>query len=850
MCSSPGCELVMEAVKRYAGEAPTVVQKRWSEEETTRKRKRRQEAAELVDGLQSPGQSMVIEMSQGSRGNPGLIQQAELPFERNGGFVGREDVIASVKSKFLSPGCNRRVALYGLGGIGLYLTGVVGRKTQIALEYTYRLRYDSPETSVFWVHGSSYSRFEQSYRGIAKAVGIRGIEDPKADLFELVNGWFRSEGRSGDWLVVLDNADDISLYFDDVRVLAGQAVTGASSGKRTLFSCLPQGSRGSILVTTRSRAAATKITGGGATIPVERMSTAEAEALLNVKLDGEPVDRGDAIRLFEESDSLPLCISQVAAFCRETGQSVSDYLEAYRSSDSDKFELLGHEFGDFARDPEVPNAVLATWVISFNRIKRQDPRAADLISLMSFFDPQRIPESLLRQRADESTTKFKSAIGILKAFSFVIVSSDNKTLNVHRLVHLSTRYWLSEHGEREKWIRIALELLSERYPHGDYQNRNTCAELLPHAQSVLSHDRVVQTHGVARSNLLCHISQYHNICGKYDNAYFEAAEALVLREEALGKEHPHTLVALSKLALVLHSQGKYVAAEEMHRRALEGKAKALGKEHPDTLITLNNLALALDGQGKYEAAEEMHRRVLEGRAKTLGKEHPSTLTSLNNLASVFHSQGKYETAEKMYRRVLEGEVKTLGKEHPDTLTTLNNLASVLGSQDKYEAAEEMHQRVLESREKVLGKEHPVTLSTLNDLASVLHSQGKYEAAEEMHRKALEGQEKAPGKEHPDTLTTLNNLASVLGSQDKYEAAGEMHQRVLESREKVLGKEHPDTLTTLNNLASVLDSQGKYEAAGEMHRRVLESREKILGMEHPDTLAGSNNLAILLHEQKR
>jgi tetratricopeptide (TPR) repeat protein len=64
--------------------------------------------------------------------------------------------------------------------------------------------------------------------------------------------------------------------------------------------------------------------------------------------------------------------------------------------------------------------------------------------------------------------------------------------------------------------------------------------------------------------------------------------------------------------LVLRDQGKYEAAEEMNRRALEGREKVLGVEHPDTLNSVSNLALVLQNQGKYEAAEEMNRRALEG----------------------------------------------------------------------------------------------------------------------------------------------------------------------------------------------------------------------------------------------
>jgi hypothetical protein len=46
---------------------------------------------------------------------------------------------------------------------------------------------------------------------------------------------------------------------------------------------------------------------------------------------------------------------------------------------------------------------------------------------------------------------------------------------------------------------------------------------------------------------------------------------------------------------------------------------------------MNNLALVLESQGKYKAAEEMHRQALELCEKVLGPKHPSTLASMNNL---------------------------------------------------------------------------------------------------------------------------------------------------------------------------------------------------------------------------
>ena len=80
----------------------------------------------------------------------------------------------------------------------------------------------------------------------------------------------------------------------------------------------------------------------------------------------------------------------------------------------------------------------------------------------------------------------------------------------------------------------------------------------------------------------------------------------------------------------------------------------LGKEHPDTLMSMTKLAVVLRDQGKYEQAEEMYREVRRLRETVLGKEHPDTLMSMISLAAVLRDQGKYEQAEEMYREADSG----------------------------------------------------------------------------------------------------------------------------------------------------------------------------------------------------
>lgn len=76
-------------------------------------------------------------------------------------------------------------------------------------------------------------------------------------------------------------------------------------------------------------------------------------------------------------------------------------------------DLLTEDFEDLEREEEGRNAVFWTWVISFDQIRRENEQAAALLSFISFFDSQDIPESLLRKQI-LGLKDFWNALGLLK----------------------------------------------------------------------------------------------------------------------------------------------------------------------------------------------------------------------------------------------------------------------------------------------------------------------------------------------------------------------------------------------------------------------------------------------------
>jgi tetratricopeptide (TPR) repeat protein len=687
-------------------------------------------------------------------------------------------------------------AIVGLGGVG---------KTQIALEVAYRMHETDPECSIFWVPALNSTSFEQAYREIGRKLQVDGIEEGNADVKSLVKAALSQEG-SGRWLLVVDNADDLELLYGDKAI--GDSVTGPC-----LARFLPFGRKGSILFTTRNHKVAVRLAAKNV-INVGSMEIGEAHELLETNLNAQLIgDTESTTRLLDLLANLPLAIKQASAYMNENQISIAEYLKIYESDDDEMIYLLSQEFEDLGRYDNIKNPIAKTWLISFRQILHTNPLAADYLRFMSFLAEQDIPRSLF---APDWKAKTTEAIGTLKAYKFITEREHSGSYDIHRLVQVSARYWLKESGEWDVWATKALRHLAKAFPSPKHENRDVWMRYIPHTQYVLKFRKGADD-GEAERDLLFNVGESFHLLGKYQEAENMHRQALELREKALGKEHPDTLMSMNNLAAVLRQQGKYEEAEQMHRQTLGLRERVLGKEHPNTLTSMNNLAIVLNRQGKYEEAEQMHRQTLELRERVLGKEHPDTLASMNNLANVLNRQGKYEEAEQMHRHTLVLGEGLLGKEHPDTLASMNNLAIVLDEQGKYEGAEQMHRQTLELRERVLGKEHPDTLASMNNLAIVLQRQGKYEGAEQMYRQTLELRERVLGKEHPDTLMSMNNLANVLQLQEKYEEAEQMYRQTLKLKERVLGKEHPNTLMSMNNLANVLRRQGKYEEAEQMHR---------------------------------
>jgi tetratricopeptide (TPR) repeat protein len=107
-------------------------------------------------------------------------------------------------------------------------------------------------------------------------------------------------------------------------------------------------------------------------------------------------------------------------------------------------------------------------------------------------------------------------------------------------------------------------------------------------------------------------------------------QTLQLQEKALRKDHPHTLLSLGSLAILLLQQGKNAEAEAIYRPTLQLQERVLGKEHPNSLASMRGFAESLCQQSKYKEAEAIYRQALQLQETVLGKDHPESLLGMDS----------------------------------------------------------------------------------------------------------------------------------------------------------------------------------------------------------------------------
>jgi len=676
------------------------------------------------------------------------------PTARNPFFTGREALLVLLHRRLSTArtaALTQAQVLSGLGGIG---------KTQTAVEYAFR--YGDDYAHIFWMQAASRETLVADYVTLAALLDLpEQAEQDQPLTVAAVKRWLAAHA---DWLLILDNADDLLLAQE----------------------FLPTSHKGYVLCTTRAHAAGAL----AASIEVEQLTPQQGALLLlrrakRLELDApldqaQPEDRAAAESIAKEMGGLPLAIVHAGAYVEETGCSLADYLRLYATHRKDLLAQRGHLLLDY------PETVATTWSLSFQQVEQQSPAAAELLRLCAFLAPDAIPEALLVRGAAElgavlgaavaNPLKLNAALEVLRRYSLVRRDGSAHLLSIHRLVQAVLKESIDEPTQRV-WVERTVRAVNAAFPEAD---AGTGANQQDYLQDYLPH-----------------VQECATLINQYQLHFPEATRLLY------------------QAGTMLYSHGFHPQSQSLHQQALAIREQVLGSDHPAVAESLNALAMLARLQSDYERAERFHRQALTIREKTLGPGHSATAESLNNLGVLYRSQGKYEQAEPLLQQALSINERSLGSEHPDTLFTSINLAKLYMEQRKYEQAGQLLQQALATGERVLEPGHPRIAQNLNLLARLSYEQGNAERAEALWIQALAIMEKTLGPEHPATAESLNNLAELYVAQGRYPQAQSLCQRALSIGEQRLGPEHPDTITYRQHLSKIVSNM-QMEQDGDHH----------------------------------
>src|SRR5260221_216946 len=358
-------------------------------------------------------------------------------------------------------------------------------------------------------------------------------------LLNVLQQWLETHTQ---WLLILDNADDLAL----------------------LDEFLPRRNTGHIQLTTRTQSVGTLAN----SVNVEPMEGVEGSLLLlrrakklppNAPLvQASATDRATANKIVQELGGLPLALDQAAAYIEETEGGLPEYSHGYRA----QRKTFLHRRG--AQVSEHPEPVATTWSLSFANVEKTSPSSADLLRLCAFLHPDAIPQELLSESAPQvipslraltDKAAFDEAIVSLRSYSLIRRHSETSTLSIHRLVQAVLKDSMDDE-QQSQWAQRVVRMVNQVFPSVEFANWERCERYLLHALACISLIDTWNLASLEAVRLLNQVGWYLLERAQYREAQMPFQRAIVMCEQ-LDSDHISLAQSLNNLAELYWRQGRY-----------------------------------------------------------------------------------------------------------------------------------------------------------------------------------------------------------------------------------------------------------------------------------------------------
>lgn len=723
---------------------------------------------------------------------------------RNTAFVGRQELLRAVEELLGSQDTTAVLphALHGLGGVG---------KSQLALEYIYTHQHDY--RVICWIPAERESLILAALSALAARLGVSptgqdSLGAPAANTaVPAVLEALRTGVPFDHWLLVFDNAEDVEVV-------------------RSYF---PPNGPGKIIVTSRNRAWDRVATA----LPVNVFERTESVELLRKR--SRDLTAQEADWLAETLGDLPLAVEQAGAWLAVTGMQVSEYVDLLEQRSPEGLEL--------DPNPDYPVSVAATWDISLERIRANNPGARQLLDICASMAPEPIPRSMLRGGRGLSITpevdpllresiKLNRAVRHLSQFSLVKVDPRSDTLQMHRLLQTVLLSKLNA-GEREQMRDAAHQLLSSAKPgtYGSPLEWRAYQALLPH---VLTSRAETSTDTYVRE-LVYDTAWFLYYWGDHEGAAAFARRAWNDWLAASGEENIHVIRMAKMLSFLLRQVGQIAESIPLVENALE-VVRSLPDIEPEELI--DSLCETADGrryQGRFEEARDLGKEATELACSLFGPNDPASLRATHSWSVDLRLCGQFREALPLDQENARQRELLFGDSSFYTLNSLNGLSIDKRESGDYPGARDDQEQVYLKARAAFGDEHPLTLRIARYLGVCRRRDGALAEAAKLAEETLRRFVTRYGPDHFDALSTATNVVVDRRLGGDLEGSAQLAEVTLRRYEQLLGAHHAHTLLTKANLAATHRALGALDAAQELEDDAAVRLPTAVGHHHVTTL---------------
>ncbi len=308
-----------------------------------------------------------------------------------------------------------------------------------------------------------------------------------------------------------------------------------------------------------------------------------------------------------------------------------------------------------------------------------------------------------------------------------------------------------------------------------------------------------------QATVLPNIAFSQNLLGQSQLSLSTLQQAVALRSQLQGMDHPETARLLLNLGALEADQGNPAAALENYRSALATMRTRLGAQHLSTAFALQRMAELARSQQQSKPARQWGLAALAIREQQLAADHPDLATTLVGLGLSELALGQQRQGEAHLRRAVEIRRQALGPEHPYTALAalLLGLALWEGS-DQAEATQQLDQAI-QAYDAFLRRQAPLLpvrergrlLASVSESRHALYSlvlQGPrgrdlaLRARINLHGRLeeIERRQSALLRRHPQGLSTAESLEAISAQLEQEQLEPAMRQR-LEQQRQVLSR---------------------------------------------------------------